>query len=154
MNCDYKDKIVSYIENELNESDKLDFESELQKNSQLKEEYLEIKGLLNSLSNLPKLEASSDFIVSLNNKIDEYELKKERGLNGFINNILTGNYLPRISVVAMSFVFMLSLIYFWDSNLSNSSLILSNSSSTANESVSNEVAGLDSLEERLDIIDE
>ena len=154
MNCDYKDKIVSYIENELNDSDKLEFESELQKNSQLKEEYLEIKGLLNSLSNLPKLEASSDFIVSLNNKIDEYELKKERGLNGFINNILTGNYLPRISVVTMSFVFILSLVYFWDSNSSNSSLILSNSSSTANESFSNEVAGLDSLEERSDIIDE
>jgi len=154
MNCDYKDKIISYIENELNDLDRLEFESELQRNSQLKEEYLEIKGLLNSLSNLPKLEASSDFIVSLNNKIDAHELKKERGLNGFISNIFTGNYLPRISVVAMSLVFMLSLIYFWDSNSYNSSLILSNSSPTNNESVTNEVAGIDSLEENSNIIDE
>ena len=73
IDCDYKDKIISYIENELNNLEKAEFEIELQKNSELKEEYLEIKGLLNSLSSLPKLETSSDFMVSLNNRIDAHK---------------------------------------------------------------------------------
>ena len=88
MDCnDYKDRIISYIENELDELDRKEFENELQTNSELKEEYLEVKALLSSLSELPKLSASSDFIVSLNNKIEAYELKEDRGWNLFISKI-------------------------------------------------------------------
>ena len=44
MDCnDYKNRIVPYIDNELGDLDKKEFESELEKNSKLKEEYLEIK---------------------------------------------------------------------------------------------------------------
>jgi len=152
MDCDYKDKIVSYIDNELNDLDRKNFEYELQNNSELNEEYLEIKNLLNSLSKLPEVKSSSNFIVSLNNKIDAYESKKENGLQTFLNNILGNNYLPRISVVAMSLIFVFSLMYF--SNLesyNSSSLILSNSSSTNDTSISNEVADIDSLEISSDI---
>ena len=152
MNCDYKDKIVSYIENELNDLDKIEFENELKKNSKLKDEYLEVKKVIDSLSKLPRIEASNNFIVSLNDKIDAYELKKEKGFNGLINNIFGSKYLPRITAVAMSLVFMFSLVYFLDSKSYNSSsLILSNSNSTSNEFLPSEVADLDSLEENLDI---
>ena len=165
IDCDYKDKIISYIENELNNLEKAEFEIELQKNSELKEEYLEIKGLLNSLSSLPKLETSSDFMVSLNNRIDAYEIKKNRGMNRFFSNIFSGkfntilglngnNYLKSISTVAMSLIFMFSLIYFLDFSSYDSSLTLSNSGSTNDQFIRNEVADLDSLDESSVIIDE
>ena len=119
IDCDYKDKIISYIENELNNLEKAEFEIALQENSELKKEYLEIKGLLNSLSSLPKLETSSDFMVSLNNRIDAYELKKNRGMNTFFSSIFSrkfntivgqngNNYLKSISAVVMSLIFMFS----------------------------------------------
>ena len=74
MDCnDYKDKIISYIEDELTEIDRQKFEGELKINSDLKKEYYEIKKLLQSLSDLPEITASSDFIDSLNKKIDAYE---------------------------------------------------------------------------------
>jgi len=153
MDCnDYKDRIVSYIENELDELDRKEFENELQTNSELKEEYLEVKALLNSLSELPKLSASSDFIVSLNNKIEAYELKENKGWNLFINKIFKSNYFPRVSTAVMSLIFVFSLLYFWGSNSYNSSSVtLSNSSSTNNNSISNEIADLDSLEENSNI---
>ena len=153
MNCnDYKDRIVSYIENELDELDRKAFENELQTNSELKEEYLEVKALLNSLSGLPKLSASSDFIVSLNNKIEAYELKENKGWNLFIDKIFKSNYFPRVSAAVMSLIFVFSLVYFWGSNSYNSSSVtLSNSSSTNNNFISNEIADLDSLEENSNI---
>ena len=153
MDCDnYKDKILLYIDNELNESDKKEFEHHLEEDSELKKEYFELKMTLKALSGLPKAEANSDFMVSLNKKIDTYELDQEKGLSRFIDNIFKVNYIPRFSLVAMSFVFVFSLFYFWDSNDMNpSSLILSNSSTVEDEdSINNEVADLDSLEEYLD----
>ena len=132
MDCnDYKDRIISYIENELNELDRKEFENELQTNSKLKEEYLEVNALLSSLSELPKLSASRDFIVSLNNIIEAYELKENKGWNLFINKIFKSNYFPRVSAAVMSLIFVFSLVYFWDSSSYNSSSVtLSNSSST------------------------
>ncbi|MBI45339.1 MAG: hypothetical protein CMG66_04145 [Candidatus Marinimicrobia bacterium] len=154
MDCDnYKDKILLYIDNELNQSEKQEFERHLEKDSELKKEYLEMKMTIKALSGLPKVEANNDFIISLNKKIDAYELYQDRKLSRFINNIFKIDYFPRFSLVAMSLVFIFSLFYFWDSNTMNSSsLILSNSSSIENDdSINNEVADLDSLEEYLDI---
>ena len=155
MDCnDYKNRIVPYIDNELGDLDKKEFESELEKNSKLKEEYLEIKGLLHSLSDLPRINAPSNFIVSLNEKIDAYELSKERGWNVFIDNIFKSNYFARASVVAMSFVFIFSLFYFCNSDSYNSSsFILSNSDSTVNNPINSEIADIDSLEIEEDIDD-
>ena len=153
MDCEnYKDKILLYIDNELNQSDKKEFEYHLEKDSELKKEYSELKMTIKALSDLPKVEAQSDFMISLNKKIDAYELNQEKGLSRFIDNIFKVNYIPRFSLAAMSFVFVFSLFYFWDSNtINSSSLILSNSSTIEDEgSINNEVADLDSLEEYLD----
>ena len=152
MDCnDYKDKIVSYIENELDDLSKKEFEDELETNSKLKQEYFELKAVLSSLSELPKVDASNDFIVSLNDKIDAYEVNQEKGWDTFISNIFKSSYFPRISAVVMSLIFVFSLVYFWDSNsYTSSSFILSNSGST-NNSVNNEIADLDSLEENSNI---
>ena len=61
-----KDKIISYIENILNDEDKKSFEHELQNNSELQKEYIDTKNLLNSLKNLPEVKTSRNFMVSLN----------------------------------------------------------------------------------------
>ena len=67
MNCEnYKDKIIAYIDNELNESDRISFEKELKNNSELNAEYTEMKDLLNSLKNLPEIKTSKNFMISLN----------------------------------------------------------------------------------------
>ena len=43
MDCEnYKDKILLYIDNELNQSDKKQFEDHLEKDSELKKEYLSL----------------------------------------------------------------------------------------------------------------
>ena len=41
MDCNYKDKIMSYIEGELNESENKVFQSQLESNADLKREYLQ-----------------------------------------------------------------------------------------------------------------
>ena len=114
MDCDYRNKIGAYIDNELSSLDKENFENELQNNSELNQEYLQIKKLLSSLSRLPKIETSADFIVSLNEKIDAYEAKKAKRFSGFLDNALGGNYLPKISIAAMSLVCIFGLMYFLD----------------------------------------
>ena len=105
-----------------------------------------------SLSDLSKIETSADFIVSLNKKIDAYESKKEKGFRTFLDNIFSNNYLPKISIVAMSLVCVFGLMYFLDFNSKkSSSLILSNSSTTNDTSINNGVADLDSLEINLEV---
>ena len=76
INCNDNDRIISYIENELNESERKLFESELETDLELKKEYDSTRKLINSLNKLPKVKASGNFIVSLNCKIDEYEKNK------------------------------------------------------------------------------
>ena len=96
---------------------------------------------------MPEVTASSNFIVSLNKKIDAYENKEKKGWNLFINSIFKNDYFPRLSAVALSLVFILTIAYLWDSSFYNSpSSMLSNSSSIGTDSISNEIADLDSLD--------
>ena len=154
MDCnDYKDKIISYIEDELTEIDREQFENELEINSDLKREYCEVKQVLQSLSGLPKLKASSDFMVSLNKKIDTYELKEKKGWGLFVDSMFKNDYFPKISAVALSLLFILTVAYLWSPSFYNSPSMLSNSSSVGNDSISNAIANLDSLDENF-VIDE
>ena len=67
MNCNnYEDKIISYIENELTDEERAQFKSELDSNPDLREQYDEMRSILISLNKMPKVEASSDFVVKLN----------------------------------------------------------------------------------------
>ena len=154
MDCnDYKDKIIAYIEGELTEIDRQKFESELEINSDLKIEYYEIKQVLQSLSDLPEIEASSDFMVSLNKKIEAHEIKQKKRWILFSNNIFQNDYFPRLSAIALSLIFILTIAYLWDSTFYNSSppSMLSNSSSISNNPISNEIADIDSLDEKIPV---
>jgi len=75
--CYDYEKISAYIDGNLNNVDKLAFEEELSNNADLRKEYQEIKSVVTSLATFPEKTTSSDFLVNLNNKIDEYEASKE-----------------------------------------------------------------------------
>ena len=112
MNCEnYKDKIIAYIDNELNESDRISFEKELKSNSELNAEYTEMKDLLNSLKNLPEIKTSKNFMVSLNSKIDEYESSKNIKWYSVFDNIFSQIRPIQMGIGALSFIFILFIGY-------------------------------------------
>ena len=112
MNCEnYKDKIIAYIDNELNESDRISFEKELKSNSELNAEYTEMKDLLNSLKNLPEIKTSKNFMVSLNSKIDEYESSKNIKWYSVFDNIFSQIRPIQMGIGALSLIFILFIGY-------------------------------------------
>ena len=123
-NCKNTDKILSYIENELNESDKKQFETALENDSELNKEYNEINNLIRSLNNLPKVDSSNNFIVSLNKKIDKYENSKNSFV--FLKKIFSTNAMPKLSMAALGIVLIFTLTFFTSSL--NTNVMLSNSS--------------------------
>ena len=146
MDCEnYRDKIISFIENELSEKERLDFQSELDNDSSLRLEYEEIKKTLYSLNKMPKVVASSDFMFKLNEKIEAHERKSNKNFRSFIDRIISNEYLPQISIGVVSLVCLFVITYFWDfSGSANSKVMLSKGSSI--ESVDdNQIADLDSL---------
>lgn len=78
----YLDQITDYIENTLNKSDKTEFESYMNKNSEFKKIVKDIKLNTLALKKLDDMKGSSDFVYKLNQRIDEYE-------NGTIFNQLS-----------------------------------------------------------------
>ena len=146
MNCNYKDKIISYIENELTKQEMSDFKKELDKNLELQMELNEMKATLEAFKNLPKIETSSDFIVNLNNRIDDYESNSIKTFSNMFSRILNYNYLPQVSIGAVTLIFLLAINYFgYTSFETNSKALLSNSSEVVNSDDS-EVADADSLD--------
>ena len=112
INCEnYKDKIIAYIDNELNENDRISFEKELKNNSELNAEYTEMKDLLNSLKNLPDIKTSKNFMISLNSKIDQYESSKNIKWYAAFNNIFSQIRPVQMGIGALSFIFILFIGY-------------------------------------------
>ena len=150
MDCNnYEDKIISYIENKLSAEERAQFQTELNSNPNLKAQHDEMRKILISLNKMPKVEASSDFMVKLNAKIDNHELKSTNKIGSFFNKIINYDYLPQLSVGMASLVCLFVVTYFWSSNNSGSQIMLSNSSSVI-DSVDNQIANLDSLGDEQD----
>ena len=145
MDCNNKDKILAYIENELNEVDRADFEMKLKDNNDLNNEYLELKSLLSSLNNLPEKKASQNFMVSLNEKIDNYENSKSMSWLAQFDNIFARFDTRRISFASFIVATIFMLSYYINTNSVSSNTILSNSSEYENMN-NNQVADLDSLD--------
>ena len=147
MNCNnYEDKIISYIENELTAEEKAKFKSELDTNPDLRAQYDEMKNILISLNKMPKAEASSDFMVKLNLKIDNHESKSTSKIGIFFNKIINYDYFPQVSVGIASLVCLFIVTYFWNPNNNSTSKIMLSNSSSVIDSLDNEIADLDSLD--------
>ena len=132
INCKNNDKIISYIENELNELEKKQFETALKVDKDLNSEYNEILNLIKSLKKIPKINASSNFLVSLNKKIDDYEGRKTQSWFSSFDNLLSVNAIPKLSMVALSIVFIFTLTYFVN-NFNRDYLMLSRSSVSSDD---------------------
>ena len=71
--------------------------------------------------------------MNLNNRIDEYESSKIKIFNNVFGRILNYNYLPQISIGAVTLIFLLAINYFGFTNFdTNSNTLLSNSSEVVN----------------------
>ena len=147
MNCNnYEDKIISYIENELTSEEMAQFKSELDSNPDLRAQYDEMRNILISLNKMPKAEASSDFMVKLNLKIDNHESKSTSKIGIFFNKIINYDYFPQVSVGIASLVCLFIVTYFWNPNNNSTSKIMLSNSSSVIDSLDNEIADLDSLD--------
>ena len=147
MNCENnKDKIISYIENDLNENDRRLFEEELKNNSDLNSEYIEMKNLLDSMKNLPEVKTSSNFMVSLNSKIDKYEAKKNyKWYNAIFDSVSTNLRLLQGGIAALAIIFVIFLgTNVLDSDNSQP-LMLSNSNLTEDVEINLTDSEIDSL---------
>ena len=145
-----EDKIISYLENDLNANEKLEFEKELNLSSSLKAECNEMREVLKSLVSLPKVTAQDDFILSLNSKIDAHEKDINKSWISFLGNIFSsnattsnGSVLARVSAIAISTV-CIFCIMFYSGIYMNQEATLSKSSSIDKDN--NQVAIADSLD--------
>ena len=71
----YKNQINDYLNGELEENDKHEFIKYLNSNLDFKNLVEDIKFNDNLLKKIPCIETDSDFIISLNSRIDSYESK-------------------------------------------------------------------------------
>ncbi len=132
----YEDKIISFIENELSDEEKAAFQLELDNNPDLMAQYNEMKNILFSLNGMPKVEASSDFIVGLNEKIDNYELGSTSKIRLLFEKLFNYEYLPQLSVGIVSLVCLFVVTYFWNPiDTDKSQIMLSNSSAKVENTV-------------------
>ena len=137
MNCDnYKQKIMDYIDDQLNAEDREKFEVELKSNLELKNELSEMTNLLKSLKNLPSIKADRDFMLSLNQKIDDYNMNRSDSFINYIKSSLslinlrpTSNSIwAKASLGIVSILFISLMSYFaFNTNVENQPLMLSNS---------------------------
>ena len=149
MNCNnYEDKIISYIENELTTEERAQFKSELDSNPDLRAQYDEMRNILISLNKMPKAEASSDFMVKLNFKIDNHESQLTNKISLFFNSIINYEYFPQLSTGIASLVCLFIVTYFWSSNNNSGSQIMLSNSSSVVDSLDHEIANLDSLDDQ------
>ena len=72
----FEDYITAYMENELSESDKKEFEEILKSNLSCRTKFDEVENLIENLHSLPKLKTSRNFQVSLNEKINAEDNRK------------------------------------------------------------------------------
>ena len=88
-------------------------------------------------SKIPKINASSNFLVSLNKKIEDYEVSKSQSWFSSFDNLLSANAIPKFSMVALSIIFIFTLTYFVN-NFNSDYLMLSKSSN--NNLINDDVA--------------
>ncbi len=110
MNCDYTDKIIDYLDDNLNELEKKDFENYLKNNKQFQEIIEDIKYQSRLIKNLPKYKASSDFMLNLNKRIDEHESGYNKSwVNWFKLNKPQFDYAPLLGAVSIVVIVCFSL---------------------------------------------
>ena len=79
----FEEHITAYIDNELSEHEKKEFEDIINSDTDCRIKFKEVKSLVKNLHELPRFKTSDNFISDLNSKI---QLKDELQ-SGFINKV-------------------------------------------------------------------
>ena len=87
-------------------------------NSELECIYLDIKKNDELLKNLPSIKTTPNFIVDLNNKIDEYERNKQFSILSYIKEYKKYIYKPIPALSILSVIFILSFSFVKINNFS------------------------------------
>ena len=104
MNCDkYFNQINDYLNNELDANSKKEFENYLKQDSEFEKIVLDIKANDILLKKLPLVKTKSNFIINLNEKIDEYESNKF-SFSSILNDLFSKNNTPKLVGVLSIFV--------------------------------------------------
>ena len=104
MNCDkYFNQINDYLNNELDANSKKEFENYLKQDSEFEKIVLDIKANDSLLKKLPLVKTKSNFIINLNEKIDEYESNKF-SFSSILNDLFSKNNTPKLVGVLSIFV--------------------------------------------------
>jgi len=85
MNCyDFEAKISAYIDGELKQSEWKSFSEHKKVCEDCNNKLEDIKGLISSMSNAPRVRTSADFMTNLQNKIEDHQSRKS--LSGWLKN--------------------------------------------------------------------
>ena len=105
----YKNQINDYLNGELDENDKRDFIKYLNSNLDFKNLVEDIKFNDNLLKKTPCIETDSDFIISLNSRIDSYDSKSPiaflRGLFNISKDRVNFNQIAGVMSLALIILF-------------------------------------------------
>ena len=120
-NCYDFEKINAYLDNELSREEKADFEAQLLEDINLKEEVSRLQNLLGDLKELPKIETDRNFMVSLNEKIDQYEQSKNKKWYSTLLNLIPDYSPSQLGLASLSLVVVFTLTFFITQNPSEGS---------------------------------
>tara|TARA_X000001036_G_scaffold430892_1_gene464295 strand:+ start:704 stop:1174 length:471 start_codon:yes stop_codon:yes gene_type:complete len=115
----YLEKITDYIEKTLTKKDKIEFESYMNKDSEFKKIVNDIELNTLALKKLDDIEGPSDFIVKLNQRIDEYE---NSGLFNQISSKISNLFLKSDTLTLLSGASLIIILSFSFFKFSNSSV--------------------------------
>ena len=120
MNCEYYDKIIDYIDDNLSKQEKENFETYLKNNDEFRVIVSDIKTQTKLIKKLPQLKTSSNFIVDLNKRIEEYESQNKYSLlNIFSINKTKIDFIPLLGTMSLLLIISFSLFKVSNYNLSN-----------------------------------
>ena len=83
----FLDKITLYLDGEMNSVDKANFEKALSENYEWNQIFEDIKRNDKLIKNLPKIRTNQNFIVQLNQRIDNYEISFLSRMKNYIYNL-------------------------------------------------------------------
>ena len=115
----YLEKITDYIEKTLTKKDKIEFESYMNKDSEFKKIVNDIELNTLALKKLDDIKGPSDFVVKLNQRIDEYE---NSGLFNQISSKISNLFLKSDTLTLLSGVSLIIILSFSFFKFSNSSV--------------------------------
>ena len=118
MNID-NEVIISYFSDELNKEDKAAFELELLSNKELKLIIDELNANDLILQNMPEHKTSADFMIGLNDKIEEYEKSNIPWYTKMFDQIINLDTIPKLAVTSVLFVISFTLFKINSSNYNN-----------------------------------